>query len=148
MNVLYIAYYFTETAYHMPTLSHRYTHDLSHNGRVSVTRFIGTLTHPLAIRMIFGITRNLLLPSSGVLVCSIGADWRATQQHQNQPHSTWLMLTDKQQAHIVYVKLGTLLMQSYVFPPRKFDVTSLTDPVSLWHRLVVLVCFEYNACIQ
>ena len=48
----------------------------------------------------------------------------------------------------VGVKLGTLLMQSYVSPPRKFDVTSLTNAVGLWHRLVVLVCVEYSACIQ
>ena len=46
------------------------------------------------------------------------------------------------------VKLGTLLMQSYVSPLRKFDVTSLTSAVGLWHRLVVLVCVGYSVRIQ
>ena len=32
------------------------------------------------------------------------------------------------------VKLGTLLMQSYVSPQSKFDVTSLTSAVGSWHR--------------
>ena len=32
------------------------------------------------------------------------------------------------------VKLGTLLMESYVSPPKKLDVTSLTNAVGSWHR--------------
>jgi len=35
----------------------------------------------LPVRMIPGIAQDPLLPSSGVLVCSIRADWRATQHY-------------------------------------------------------------------
>ena len=39
-------------------------------------------------------------------------------------------------------------MQSHVSPPRKFDVTSLTNAVGLSHRLVLLVCVEYSECLE
>ena len=56
-------------------------------GRVTGILPLWHTPHTLSIRMISGIARNPLLVPSGALVCSIRADWRATQKQQRSCHA-------------------------------------------------------------